>query len=167
MRKTGLLDSPTDRSWESNTEQQKFVQWGQIGPPQEKNRTILKLDQGYEVGNAGWYVNLEMSTLGNFWNTLIFGRLVQFAKHWHNDQLPQRVTWAGDTVEISVALLKHGTRCWLSLCPFLNSRELVLYVRCESAGWPSELVSQHATTPTVPPLKTWSLTLIIPTETLR
>lgn len=49
----------------------------------DRYRTSLKAYQEYEVGNAGWYVNLEMSMLGNFWNTLIFGRLVQFAKHQH------------------------------------------------------------------------------------
>lgn len=111
------------------------------------------------MGNADWYVNLETSMPGNFWNTLIFGRLVQFAKHQHNDLLPQRITWAGYAVEISMMLLKHGTRCCLSLCPFLNLRELLLYIRCESAGWPSELLLQHATTPTVPPRKIWSITL--------
>lgn len=44
--------------------------------PQDKNRTILKAYQEYEVGNAGWYANWEMSMPGNFQNTLIFGRLV-------------------------------------------------------------------------------------------
>lgn len=44
--------------------------------PQEKNRTIEKAYQEHEVGDEGWYVNLEMSMPGNFWNSLIFVRPV-------------------------------------------------------------------------------------------
>lgn len=91
------------------------------------------------------------------------------AKHQCNDLLPRRAAQAGCGTETSIGLFKHGIKYLLCFCAFLNSRELVLYTRHERLRWPSELVSQHAITPTVPPPKIWSITVnvIIPTETPR
>lgn len=115
------------------------------------------------MGNEGWFVNLDMSMPGNpyLWQASAF------AAHQCKDLLPHRVTWPGCGTETSIGLFKHGIKYLLCFCAFLNSRELVFYTRCERSGWPSELVSQHAITPTVPPPKIWSITCKCDYETPR